>query len=188
MIIKNIRLEEMKTIIHRSTLLILIPLLFYTIASSQVNSEIKIIENYDKITHFAEILSMKEFENKVIYIDIWGTGCKPCIAEFKHLPELKKRYKNKNIVFLYLARSYGLFRISKWKKEMQKYNLEGYHICISKELKDNIMLEVPGIRQVGIPKYILVDKKGNVIYPDAPRPSSGEELHLLIDMLLGDSF
>jgi hypothetical protein len=57
MIIKNIRLEEMKTIIHRSTLLILIPLLFYTIASSQVNSEIKIIENYDKITHFAEILS-----------------------------------------------------------------------------------------------------------------------------------
>jgi thiol-disulfide isomerase/thioredoxin len=178
----------MKTIIHRSTLLILIPLLFYTIASSQVNSEIKIIENYGKITHFAEILSMKEFENKVIYIDIWGTDCSPCIAEFKHLPELKKKYKNKDIVFLYLARSYGLFRISKWKKEMQKYNLEGYHICISKELKDNIMLEVPGIRQVGIPKYILVDKKGNVAYPDAPRPSSGEELHLLIDMLLGGCY
>ena len=182
----------MKTISHRFTLeLILIPLLFCTIASCQVNSErsnseIKIIENYDKIIHFAEILSMKEFENKVIYIDIWGTGCSPCIAESKHLPELKKRYKNKDVVFLYLAKPYGIFRISKWKKEMQKYNLEGYHIYMSEELKNNIKKEVPGIRKVGIPKYILINKNGSVAYPDAPRPSSGDELYKLIDKLLDE--
>ncbi|MFH0760807.1 MAG: TlpA disulfide reductase family protein [Bacteroidota bacterium] len=166
-------------------------LLLCTTASCQVNSdssnsEIKIIENYDKIVHLSEILTMKEFENKVIYIDIWGTGCSPCIAESKYLPELKKRYKNKDVVFLYLAKPYGLFRISKWKKEIQQYNLEGYHIYMSEELKDNIMMEVPGIRQIGIPKYLLVNKQGKVAYPDAPRPSSEKDLYKLIDQLLDE--
>ena len=169
-------------------MLILITLLFCSLAACQESSdgndsEIIIIEDYDKISSFAEILSLKEFKNKVIYIDIWVAPCSPCIAEFKHLPELKNRYKNKDVVFLYLARSYGLFRMSKWEKEMQKYNLEGYHIWMTEKLKDTIISELPGITR-GYPKFILVNKKGKVAYLNAPRPSSGQGLYKLIDMLL----
>ena len=182
----------MKVILHRFTFqLIQIALLICTITSCNVNldssnSKITIIENFDKISHLSEIISIKEFKHKVIYIDIWGTGCSPCISEFKNLSELKKRYKDENVVFLYLAKPYGLFPISKWKKEMHTYDLEGFHIYMSKELENNIYIEVPGIRQIGIPKYILVNKKGIVAYPDAPRPSSREELYKCIDMLLED--
>ena len=169
-------------------LLIFILLLLYSAAYSQENSKIKIIENYGEFTHLSEILAMEYFQDKVVYIDVWFTGCRPCREESEHLPALKKRYQNKDLVFLYLAKPYGLFRISKWKKEMQEYNLEGYHIYMNKKLEKNIMLEVPGIKQTGVPKYILIDKDGSVAYPDAPRPSSGDELFLLIDMLLGESF
>ena len=180
----------MKTIIPWLTLLILIQLLFSPLISCQVNSdsnnpEIKIIENYDKILNFSEILSMKEFANKVIFIDIWVAPCSPCIAEFKHLPELKNRYKNKDVVFLYLARSYGILRKSKWEKEMQKYNLEGYHIWMTEKLKDTIISDskLTGIAR-GYPKYILVNKNGEVVNTNAPRPSSKNELYELIDELI----
>lgn len=171
-------------------ILIITPLLFCSIAACQEdfdhnNSEIKIVENYDEIVNFAEILSLKEFENKVIYIDVWVTACKPCVSEFKYLPELKKRYKNKDVVFLYLARSYGLFRISKWEKEMKKYNLEGYHIFMTEKLKDTIMAEITGIPR-GYPKFILVNKEGILTDTDATRPSSGKELYKLIDALLDE--
>ena len=169
-------------------LLIFILLLLYSAANPQDNSKIKIIDNYNEFTHLSEILARKEFENKIVYIDVWFTGCRPCREEFEHLPALKQRYQNKDLVFLYLAKPYGFFRISKWKKEMQEYNLEGYHIYMNKKLEKNLKTDVPGIKQVGIPKYILIDKDGSVAYPDAPRPSSGNELFMLIDMLLGESF
>ena len=181
----------MDTKIYRFTLnFILIQLLISSLAVCQENSdgmnpEIKIIEGYDEISNFAEILSLKELNNKVVYIDIWVAPCSPCIAEFKHLPELKNRVKNKDVVFLYLGRSYGMFRKAKWEREMQKFNLEGYHIWMTEELKDTIRSELPGIAR-GYPKYILVNKKGLVAYLNAPRPSSGEELYQLIDELLNE--
>ncbi len=177
---------------HKFTLIIIIgSVIFLSFATCQENTdinnpEIKIIENYDTLKNFAEILSLKEFINKVIYIDIWVAPCSPCIAEFKYLPELKNKYKDENLVFLYLARSYGLFRMSKWESEMQKYNLEGYHIYMTEKLKDIIYDEVSGLRGTGLPKFILIDKKGSVAYPVAPRPSSGEELYSLIDQLLNE--
>ncbi|MCK5051034.1 MAG: TlpA family protein disulfide reductase [Candidatus Cloacimonetes bacterium] len=169
-------------------LLIFISLLFISTASSQDNSKIKIIENYDDFTHLSVILARKEFENKVVYVDVWGVGCRPCREESEYLPALKQRYKNKDLVFLYLAIPFGFFRISKWKKEMQEYNLEGYHIYMNKKLEKNLKTDVPGIKQIGIPKYVLIDKDGSIAYPDAPRPSSGNKLYMLIDILLGESF
>ena len=189
--IGNQKNKKMKTKNYKFSLnLIIFQLLFCSLAVCQENSDynnpkIKIIEDYEEISSFAEILSLKELNNKVVFIDIWVAPCSPCIAEFKHLPELKNRYNNKDVVFLYLARSYGLFRMSKWEKEMQKYNLEGYHIWMTEKLKDTITSELTGIAR-GYPKFILVNKKGSVAYLNAPRPSSGKELYKLIDELLDE--
>lgn len=180
----------MNIINYKSNLIPGLILLLCSSIACQVNSDemnpgIKIFEDYDKFSSFEEILSLKEFKNRVVYIDFWVAPCSPCIAEFKHLPELKNRYKNKDVVFLYLARSYGIFRMSKWEKEMQKYNLEGFHIWMTEEFKDTIISELPGIAR-GYPKFILVNKKGKVAYLNAPGPSSEGELYELIDMLLDE--
>lgn len=31
-----------------------------------------------------------------------------------------------------------------------------------------------------IPKFVLIDKKGNIVNPDAPRPGSGKKIEKLL--------
>ena len=47
--------------------------------------------------------SLRNFENKVLFINYWATWCNPCLAEMPNMAELYNQYKeNDNIVFLYL--------------------------------------------------------------------------------------
>ena len=64
------------------------------LALSSVNAQ-KTIQDYTIIvdsTNFYksidDILMEKEFQNKVVYVDIWGARCPPCIKEFAFIPEL----------------------------------------------------------------------------------------------------
>jgi len=50
-------------------------------------------------------LSLRNFENKVLFINYWATWCNPCLAEMPSMAELYNQYKeNNNIVFLYLSK------------------------------------------------------------------------------------
>ncbi len=49
--------------------------------------------------------SLRNFENKVLFINYWATWCNPCLAEMPSMAELYEQYKeNDNIVFLYLSK------------------------------------------------------------------------------------
>lgn len=49
--------------------------------------------------------SLRNFENKVLFINYWATWCNPCLAEMPSMAELYNQYKeNNNIVFLYLSK------------------------------------------------------------------------------------
>jgi hypothetical protein len=37
-----------------------------------------------------------------------------------------------------------------------------------------------------IPRFVLIDEAGKIVSVDAPRPSSVEEIHTLIDRVLND--
>ena len=76
-----------------------------------------------KIMHENDSLNLIQIKNKVI--DNWAAPSSPCFAEFKHPPEIKYRYKNKDAIFL-LSRSYETFRASDWEKDAEKYILKGY--------------------------------------------------------------
>jgi len=76
-----------------------------------------------KIMHENDSLNLIQIKNKVI--DNWAAPSSPCFAEFKHPPEIKYKYKNKDAIFL-LSRSYGTFRASDWEKDAEKYILKGY--------------------------------------------------------------
>lgn len=60
-----------------------------------------------------EILKLEMFQNKVVYVDIWGTRCPPCLKEFEFLPELKNRFEKESLVFLYLCSPYSM----EWDKD-----------------------------------------------------------------------
>lgn len=142
-----------------------------------------------------KILELKEFKNKVVYIDIWGTRCAPCLKEFLHIGKLKEKFQNDSIIILYLCSQYKLERDKMneklWKELILKNDLKGTHILLSNEcymngfwekFKDKYTEE----RSYGIPIFLLVDKKGVIRNFDAPRPSSEEVLYEKIQALLNE--
>ena len=158
---------------------------YYSDKSFKGNEQVELIANSDAIKTLEDLIKRKEFANSVLYIDIWGTSCCPCINEFKYAPELKEKYKDENIKFIYLSVRYSHFNVEqKWKNMIKKFNLKGYHSLIGAELYDNIMKREGLERPYLIPHYILVDKNGNIVELNAHRPSSKQELYNQIDKLL----
>lgn len=138
------------------------------------------------------ILKLDYFDNKVVYIDIWGTRCGPCLREFKHLKPLKKRFNKDSIVFLYLSSPYSERwddnNAERWKELIYKHKLTGVNILMSaecyvgffKRYKD----KYENKEMYAIPTYLLVDRNGKIVDFKAPRPSERVKLFREIELLL----
>ncbi len=128
--------------------------------------------------------SLKDLKGKYVYVDVWATWCGPCKAEIPSLKELEKKYHGKNIAFVSLSidddRSHGGSwekAHDDWKKFVAEEELGGIQLFAPKGWKSEFVL---GYRINGIPRFILIDPKGKIVTPSAPRPSS-EELIKLFD-------
>lgn len=116
--------------------------------------------------------SLSSFKGKYVYIDVWATWCKPCIAQIPSLKILEKKYHNKNIEFLSISiddeRTAGSWdnALAKWKKMVKNKNLTGVQLYAGKDIAFMKEYQV-----TGIPRFILIDPKGNIVSANAPRPS-----------------
>lgn len=124
-------------------------------------------------SNFGETYRLADFKDKVVYLDLWASWCGPCRAETPSFKTLYNKYKNDNrIVLISIAVNDG---INEWKKALgedkpdwlQLLDQEG---TVSKSYVAN-----------SIPKFIIIDKKGNIVSFDAPRPSSGDELENILN-------
>jgi len=154
-----------------------------------INDTTNIYPSIDKI------LQLKYFNNKVVYIDIWGTRCPPCLEEFQYSGKLKERFQNDSIIFLYLCCQYKLERDKMneklWEERILENELKGIHILMSNECYkygfwEKFKEKYTEERSYSIPTFLLVDKKGVIRNFDAPRPSSSELLYEKIQALLNE--
>ncbi|RYU91761.1 TlpA family protein disulfide reductase [Emticicia agri] len=123
---------------------------------------------------------IKSIRSKVVYIDFWGSWCKACLMQMPNSIQLQQRYKDKDVVFLFID-----FYDTKenWLKAIKDKKITGLHVKAEKE--DEIYFnEKFGIEQ-GFPRYALLDKKGVLITSSAPHPND-KELISLIDKYLSD--
>ncbi|MGN0282359.1 MAG: TlpA family protein disulfide reductase [Prevotella sp.] len=121
------------------------------------------------------VITIESLRGKIIYIDIWATWCGPCRKELPFFRQLEKRYKDKGICFISLSidkekRSWENFIRN---NENSKYNL---YIGNEDPFLDKYMIK-------SIPRFILIDDKGRIITPVAPRPSDSKTMEIF-DMLL----
>ena len=125
-------------------------------------------------------VSLSSLKGNVVYVDVWATWCRPCIAEFPDSKALKERFKDaKDVKWLYVSIDDANAR-EKWKKAVAKHQLKGTHLFSGQGWGATIA-KLYQIR--GIPRYILVDKAGNIHNADAPAPSSGEVIYNEIQKL-----
>lgn len=168
------------------TLAALLLVLKYLIDTSYNGTQsISIMNHNDELQNIQELIKMPQFAGKVLYIDIWGVYCKPCIAQFKYLPDLKTTLEGKEIVFIYLATKYGHIHDEQlWKNKIRKHDLQGLHLLIDSAFYESIW-EIPGIEgKYQIPHYLIIDKKGNVAFPNAACPSNKRPLIAQLEKVL----
>lgn len=122
--------------------------------------------------------SLSDLKGKYVYIDVWATWCGPCKAEIPALKVLEKQYHNKNIEFVSLSidddRSHGGSwdkARTDWKAMIAREQLSGIQLFAPNGWKSPFILDY---KIQGIPRFILIDPNGNIVTPDAPRPSSSE--------------
>lgn len=101
--------------------------------------------------------SLRNFENKVLFINYWATWCNPCLAEMPSMVELYNQYKeNNNIVFLYLSKEDADTIIDYIPKNSSLEQLPIYKIVTDDDL----------FSTRGIPTTFIVNRNGEIVVKD----------------------
>jgi len=154
---------------------------YYELSIGQMDS------NYNKSTK-GEVAKMNDLEidssiiqtlanrnpNKVLYIDMWATWCGPCRQEFPHSNRLHEVVDTSKIAFIYLC---AASKEENWRKMIEDENLGGQHYFLDSDLERDLFKEIGGQRYY--PRYLIVNKSGELENSSAPRPSSQETKTLL---------
>lgn len=121
--------------------------------------------NYPDIS--GKNISLDDLKGKYVYVDVWATWCAPCKREIPYLKELDKEYKDKEIAIVSLSID-KMEHKEKWMTMVKDKNLTGIQIMADKDWNSDF---VTAYNIKGIPRFILIDKEGNILDSDAPRPS-----------------
>lgn len=109
---------------------------------------------------------LEQYKGKVVYLDFWASWCSPCRKEMPYSLELQKKYLGKDVVFIYMSTDKNA---QSWLDMVEQLQLTGMNYRASEAVKMQIYNK---FNLQYIPRYILIDKNGDVINANAKRPSN----------------
>lgn len=131
-------------------------------------------ENYNGGT-----TSLESLRGKLVYIDVWATWCGPCRMEIPYLKQLEKDFHNQAIEFVSISIDEQQNK-SIWKNFIEKEQLKGIQLIANDAWRSQFVVDC---LIKGIPRFMLIDKSGNIIDIDAPRPSDPQTKELISTLL-----
>lgn len=120
--------------------------------------------------------ALKPLRGKVVYVDVWATWCGPCKEMFSHVPAFKEKAKDLDVAYLYLSIDRPQAEEA-WRKAIPHYQLKGYHLLAGQELAAAVYRELGNEQgSLAIPRFLIVDKEGNIVVPNAASPDQPDKL------------
>ena len=104
------------------------------------------------------LISIRDFKDKIIYVNFWATWCKPCI---KNIPELNQMIREvgdeDRIAFLNICLD---SKKDKWISTVAQYELEGINLYAegnwNKKVKSYFKIQ-------GVPHYVIIDQNNVLV-------------------------
>ncbi|WP_323787638.1 TlpA family protein disulfide reductase [Psychroserpens sp.] len=141
-------------------------------------------DNY--INYAGGTTSLSDLKGKYVYVDIWATWCGPCKREIPSLKKVEEQFHGKNIEFVSISvddeRRSGTKEkaFESWKNMVKDKQLGGIQLFSDNAWQSDF---VKNYKVNGIPRFILIDPNGNIVSPDAPRPSNPKLVEILEEKL-----
>ena len=127
---------------------------------------------------FSQLL--KKFKGNFVYVGYWATWGIPCRDMFSENIKLKNEYLNKNIVFISVAFYYDEKSwLSFISDNPDKFGKENYYI--TSDTNSSRIIKEWKIKS--LPRYMLLDEKGEIALLDAPLPNS-KKIRTIFNSLL----
>lgn len=139
-------------------------------SKGEMSPDFSLADRNGKVHH------LNDFKGKLVYIDVWATWCGPCIAEMPHMEKLQDSLKGEDIVFVSICKS---DERASWEKFLDKKQPGGVQLFAEydeKEFFDAYVIQ-------GIPRFILLDREGRIVDPDAKRPSDPKLIGIIRSLL-----
>ena len=119
-------------------------------------------------------VNLSDFKGKYVYIDLWATWCGPCVAEIPYLKKLEEHFRGRNICFVSISSDKDR---EIWMRFVRERDLKGIQLYMGEDKK--YMKE---INCDGIPRFLLIDREGNIIDANMTRPSETKTLKILEEL------
>lgn len=124
-------------------------------------------EFHDYMNYNGGTNSLSDYRGKYVYIDVWATWCAPCRYEYPFLTKIAEEFKDRNIYFVGVSVDTQKDE-GKWREFIEDKGWTGIQLLADKDFDSQFMKDY---YLNGVPRFILLDPKGNIVNHDAPRPS-----------------
>ena len=122
------------------------------------------------------LVTLESLKGKLVYIDIWGTWCYPCIQEIPALKEIEIEFREKDIYFVSICIRDKKENFLNFVKEK---NLSGIQLFAPD-------IDIPFFKDYQlktVPRYILIDKEGKIIDANSFKPSDPKLKEQILEYL-----
>lgn len=102
---------------------------------------------------FKEVV--KKHQGKVTVIEVWASWCSDCVKAMPKVKEMQANNPSVDYVFISMDKAFD-----KWQAGMEKHELKGDHYWVTDGMKGEFG---KSIDLDWIPRYIILDKKGDII-------------------------
>lgn len=125
-----------------------------------------VVDNFSFVNLEGEKVSLSNYKDKVIYLDLWASWCGPCINTFRtKTPDFEKQLRAyDDIVLMYVSVD---DQQAPWKNYLDKNPMRGVHVYAGQGFEADIMKY---FKVWGIPRYLIIGKGNKLFNANAPRP------------------
>lgn len=150
---------------------------------SNVLKEVRFIDTAIHYRNLKELWTA-QLKGRPVFIDLWATWCQPCLREFQHADTLYNLLQQKNIDLLYISIDKPAL-LAAWQEKARQYGLRGTHFLVNNEaFIQYLKKEIYKSDGISVPRYLLLDNRGNLVATDLERPANMQKLLAQLENLI----